>query len=101
MKCQDQKHAQLGAPEVKLVTHIRVSANLLNHILVEVTGVTRKRITNAEGMLKTKVVGFSEAKERPFLQLSALILRSVDVLHPALMNRSGVGINMLLENDDV
>lgn len=87
--------------QVKLVTHIWVSADLLNHILVEVTSVARKRFTNAEGVLQTKVIGFSEAKERPLLQFSALILRSVDVLHPALVNRSGVGVNVLLENDDV
>lgn len=76
-----------------------MSADLLDDILVEVTSVAQQRITNAKGVLHAKVIRLGQTKERPLLQL--IPLRTVDVLHPAVMSRSRIRRDVLLEDDDI
>lgn len=78
-----------------------MSADLLDDIFVEVTRVTDQRTSNVKGVLETQVGFVTEAEERPLLQLSPLALRVMDVLHPAVVSRSELGSDVLLENDDV
>jgi len=42
-----------------------------------------------------------EAEERSLLQLHAVILASVDVLHPAMVSGRSRRVDMLLKHDDV
>ena len=83
-----------------VITHIRMPADLLDDILVEVSSITHHRTTHIESVFHTEVGGISEAKERTLLQLSP-DLGVVDVLHPAVMSRNRIGSNMLLEDNNI
>ena len=83
-----------------VITHIRMPADLLDDILVEVSSITHHRTTHIESVFHTEVGGLSEAKERTLLQLSP-DLGVVDVLHPAVMSRNRIGSKMLLEDNNI
>ena len=78
-----------------------MSPDLLDHVFVEVTRITHQRSSDIESVLEAEVHLVTQAKERPLLQLGAGELRVVDVLHPHVMSRGGIILDMLLENDDI
>lgn len=82
------------------VTHIRMPADLLDDIFVEVASITHQRASHVEGMLQTQVGIGIKAEERALLQLHTDIV-GVDVLHPAVMSGRGRSTDMLLKHDDI
>lgn len=82
-------------------THIRMLADLLNNILVEVASIPHQRASHVEGMLQASIGIGVKAEQRPLLQLHAAGLGGVDILHPAVVGGSSRRIDMLLKHDDI
>lgn len=73
----------------RVTTHIRMPADLLDDILMEVASISHQRPGDMEGMLQTPEGIGVEAKQRSALQLHAARLGGVDVLHPAVVSGGG------------
>ena len=78
-------------------THIRMAADSLNHVLVEVTSVAQEGAGNVKGGLET-LEQISSEWERTLSELTVL---HVDVLHPGLMSGRRGRVYMVLENDNI
>lgn len=82
-------------------THIRVSADLLDHVLVEVSSIAHQGPRNGEGVLQAKESIVVEPKQRTLLELRSTALKVMDVLHPAVVRGSRLRVDVLLEHDDI
>lgn len=86
-------------------TYIRMVADLLDHIRVEVTGVTLEALANGEGVLHaTKDLSNDIVNDATLAQLDELITLGtivVNGLDPAVVLRGSRVIDMVLELDDV
>ena len=87
----------------KPATYIRMTADLLNDILVEMTRVSHERTSDVESILHTQEGGLEiKVKETTLLQLRPVVAVSgVDVLHPAVVSGSDRGANVLLKHDNI
>lgn len=82
-------------------TYIWVPANLLDHILVEVTGVAQES-GHVICMLQSIVDHILERELASLLELGAGTLAlEMDVLYPAMMASSSMFGDVLLEDDDI
>jgi hypothetical protein len=85
-------------------TYVRVLADLLDRVFMEVTGVSHQGPSNIERTLETLKELIAKSKfqaEEPLLQIRSPGLLAVDVLHPALVNRRCIGIDVLLKNNNI
>lgn len=83
-----------------IITYIRVSTDLLDNILVEMTGIAHERVSYVEGVLQAEVGLVIEAEERTLLQFLAVV-GSVDVLHPAVVSGGDRVVDVLLKHDNI
>lgn len=85
-----------------VATHIRVSTDLLKHILIKVTRVAQQAPGNVVRVLKTTEDVINHRRLTPLSELRLRVLGvQVDVLHPAVMVCSMFLSHMLLEDNDV
>jgi hypothetical protein len=84
------------------ITHIRVVADLLDDVLVEVTGVALEGVANLEGVLHAREDVIGGGAEATLAQLQTLLLAIVvHVLDPGVVVGGGRVIDVVLELDDV
>lgn len=84
------------------ITHIRVVADLLDDVLVEVTGVALEGVANLEGVLHAREDVIGGGAEATLAQLQTLLLAIVvHVLDPGVVVGGGRIIDVVLELDDV
>lgn len=84
------------------VTHIRVSPDLLNGLVIEVAGVAQEASDDVVGVLETleDVGGQRELGALPQLHAVLLVL-CVDVLDPTMVVVDICSLDVLLEDDHV
>ena len=85
-----------------MATHIRVSTDLLEHILIKVTRVAQQAPSNVVRVLETTEDVIHHRRLTPLSELCLRVLGvQVDVLHPAVVVCSMLLRHMLLEDNDV
>lgn len=85
-----------------ITTHIWVSADLLDHILIEVTGVSEQAAGNVVGVLEAVEDVIDHWRLRSLLEIVLGGLGGlVEVLDPAVVLGGEVGGDVLLELDHV
>jgi hypothetical protein len=83
-------------------TYIRMPADLLDDIVIEVSGVSQELLPDVVRVLQPAEHIVQQRDLTTFPQLSHLELPgSVNILHPAVMVLGAVGGNVLLEFDNV
>lgn len=85
-----------------MTTHIWVAADLLNHIVVEVTGVTQQAAGDVVGVLEALEDLVHHGSLTPLPQLALPLLGGqMEVLDPAVVLNGVSGGDMVLELDEV
>lgn len=86
-----------------LKTYIRVSPDLLDGLIVEVTGVTGEETTNLVGVLQAAkdLIGEGELATLPQLKLPSLLAGAVNRVQPDMVVGGTLLVHVLLELDDV
>lgn len=83
-------------------TYIRMPPDLLNGLLIEVTGIAKEAAADVVGVLEASEGIVHRVEETPLAELKSLILTlAVDFLDPHLVVCSRLVVDMLLELDDV
>lgn len=83
-------------------TYIRVLADLLDDILVEVTGVSHQRSTNVVCVLHTLEESVDDRQLRALTQLNLGGLDAgVKILDPIMVSSSQILVDVVLEDDNV
>jgi hypothetical protein len=83
-------------------TYIWMPPDLLDDVLVKVSGIAQEVLSNVVGVLQSSENIIQERKLAALPQLCHLELSCiVDILHPAVVVLGAAGGNVLLELDDV